>query len=162
MTNHTQRDLIVEAHYRSNVDRLIKKLGFEIGSNADACDVVHAGYERALRYFSVSVGDFNPWFNMVLQNAKKDFMEDSRAAGLTSVMWDMWSDLPPEPLALEARDLIDSKPENVRYILTLHFVMGYRERSEVPDMVPETEKQVRRIVAKFKKEMNKLAKGNEE
>ena len=85
-------------------------------------------------------------------------MEDSRAAGLTSCMWDMWEIPPPEPLALEALSLIDSKPENVRRILTLHFVMGYKERSEVPDMVPETEKQVRLIVAKFKKEI-RISKG---
>tara|TARA_R110000796_G_scaffold21206_2_gene62483 strand:+ start:702 stop:1184 length:483 start_codon:yes stop_codon:yes gene_type:complete len=159
MTDHTHRDLIVEEHYKSNIDRLIKRFSFKLGNYADACDVVHMAYELSMRYYGGRRGsDFDPWFNQILKNAKSKFVNEKRAAGLTSCMWDMWEIPPPEPLALEALSLIDSKPENVRRILTLHFVMGYKERSEVPDMVPETEKQVRLIVAKFKKEI-RISKG---
>lgn len=160
MTDHTQRDLIVDAHYRANVDRLMKRIGVRVGNPTDARDIVQSGYELALRYFGSleKPSHFNTWFEVVLGNAKKKFMNDRRSAGLTSTMWDYWNSPPPEPLALAALAMIDDRPDNERRILTLRFVMGYSERADIPDMVPETEKQVRRIVAKFKKQMNELDK----
>jgi DNA-directed RNA polymerase specialized sigma24 family protein len=162
MTDYTERNEIVEAHYRANVRRLFMRLKFKKGGTQDAYDIVHSAYELALRYYPTMRDEFNPWFNMILENAERKFDNDKRAAGLTSGMWDMWGEVPPDPLAIEAKEMIKLRPDNERTILTLHFLMGYNEQVEVPDMVPETVWQVRMIVAKFKRDMAKLAATTEE
>ena len=162
MTDHIERNEVVAEHYRANIDRLVVKMRRRTGCIQDAFDIVQSAYELALRYYPTMRDEFNPWFNMILCNAEKKFEKDRRAAGLTSVMRDMWGEVPPDPFALEVRDHIKARPDNERNILTLHFIMGYQERAEVPDMVPETEKQVRLIIAKFKREMTQLATATKE
>lgn len=163
MTDYTERDRVVEAHYRANAKRIRDTLGRKIGNFSDANDITQMAYELALKYYRTLENEthFNKWFLVILKNARSKFMNQRRAAGLTSTMWDHWGAPEPEPLALEAQHQIDSKPDNERHILTLHFIMGYHERTEIPDMVPETEWEVRKIIAEFREEMRAVAKANE-
>ena len=103
MTDHTERDIVIEDHFRRNSSRLVKNLSVKCKGWFNAEDSVHNAYERALRYWDSYEPDmgFDKWFEAVLRNA----------------------------------------------------VSATSTRSEIPCLVPETEKQVRRIVEDFKAEV---------
>ena len=147
---------LIEDHYRKNFDRLVKVLGFRAGGRHNAEDIVQEAYTRALTYWNAfdMKEEFGSWFKSIQTNAMKDFYQEEIKRGIVS---DTMEGLGTQPVALkqlEADELVkkinDTKP-NVKKILTLHFIQGYRPK-EISEMVPEKHRGVEEAIRRFRKE----------
>ena len=158
MTDHTERDIVIEDHFRRNSSRLVKNLSVKCKGLFNAEDSVHNAYERALRYWDSYEPDmgFDKWFEAVLRNAVSATMNEAIKMGGTTDQIEHYADETTARWSEKSEQIIDmikDKQFNERNILMLKFVHMYSTRSEIPCLVPETEKQVRRIVEDFKAEV---------
>lgn len=153
---------LIEAHYRENFGKLVKKMRFRMGTQEAGEDVVQSAYERAIRYrASCDPERFGQWFSMLLLNSLRDYKNMEK--GYTSL-----DDLDqeeevidcssyPDHVTREIYDLIETKSLDQIDVLKLHFRYGY---SSV-DISKQTEfsyAKCHQIIQRFRNEIKELYK----
>lgn len=151
------RNKLIEDHYRSNHERLVKKLIWRVPyrSRAIAEDVVQEAYERALRYyrtFNPTIKDFTTWFNTILNNTLKSFKKSESNSGVTYEYDDNIDEITPPRNVSHYYELIsqlDSPNPVEKEILNLFFILGFKSR-EVALYVNKSHTNVRQIILRFR------------
>jgi RNA polymerase sigma factor (sigma-70 family) len=152
----------IEAHYRDNFQKLVKKWGFRTGSVQGGEDVVQTAYERAIRYRgSCDPARFGQWFNMLLINAFRDYralengyssLEDleheEEIAECSSF---------PEHILREIYELIDTKSVDQIQVLTMHFKYGY-SALDISKQTDFSYAKCHQIIQRFRNEIKELYK----
>jgi len=151
---------IIEQHYIENFDKLVKRYANRAGSVWNAEDVVQDSFDRAMRYsdsFSPERQEFGAWFNMILNNALRDFKRDDRLLGMSVEYSEELDEVEPllewEGYLLESiNDDINAKSVQVRQALYLYIFKQYKPR-EIEQVVDMSNAYIRTSVKEFKQEM---------
>lgn len=136
---------------------------FRAGTVWAAEDVVHTAYERAIKYHkSFNQEDFGKWFNMVLNNALRDFQAEER--GYTPIGEDedeeaATLDCPhfPEHIMREIYELIDTKSVAQIEVLNLYFKQGYNA-VDIANITNYSYAKSHQIIQRFRNELKDLYK----
>lgn len=157
---------VVNSHYRENYSLLVKRMYRRLNSLEDAEDVVQEAFTRALQYYpsydSKKCKRFENWFNVVLSNVYKKFVNEKRLAGLSKSLEDATDEL--EPVIVdhfrcitkkEIKRLMGDKPNDVREILSLHLMYGYAP-SEISLLVSSNTRRVNNVLYNFSQELKEL------
>ncbi len=146
---------LIEEHYKENFNRIVRRISRYLNNRHNAEDVVQEAYFRACKYWKSyeSEKEFSHWFNIILNNAIKNFFKTNIMQGMGA---DITLDNTPHALkCIELKELlglIENEDERVRRILTLYLVEGYTS-VEVGEIVPESAINVRKIVQRFRNEI---------
>lgn len=143
---------IIEQHYRDNFQRLVKSLTRPAGTVWDAEDVVQTAYERALRYHSDRVENFNDWFGWVVRNALIDKLNADR--GVVYEELDEFEHQVVDTFAYRELhqfivDMITRENPDHQPILELHFLKGYPAR-EIYEHNKLSYPNTRKIIQRFR------------
>lgn len=151
---------IIENHYRENYGRFIKRMTFRAGGVHQAEDIIQEAYARAMKYYNtLKVDEFDKWFSMILNNSYNDYMRDE--IGLSYIEED------DEPLGLiecglvtgqtrrEVYDIISTKSEAQKEILTLHLQHGY-SATDISNLTDYTYAKIHHIISRFRDELRSL------
>lgn len=151
---------IIEKHYNSHFNQLVKKYSFRL-SKEEAEDVVQEAYYRALKYApSFEMGtSFTKWFNSILHNSWKDYLEAKYRDGMHEDLDDN-PDIVDTGVDLDTpsvREVLDkhiSKVGNPSHnqILRLYFIFHY-PLSDIKEITDETYSNVKQIIQRFKTSM---------
>ena len=133
---------------------------FRAGTVWAAEDVVHTAYERAIKYQrQFNQEDFGKWFNMVLNNALRDFQAEERGYTPLDLENDeaATSDCPhfPEHIMREIYDLIDTKSVVQIEVLTLYFKHGYNA-VDIAAITNHSYAKSHQIIQRFRNELKEL------
>lgn len=153
---------LIETHFKENYNRLMKRMTFRAGGHHQAEDIIQEAYARAMKYYNHQrIEEFDKWFSMVLNNAYNDYMRDD--IGLSYIEDE------DEPLGLvecglvtsrtrkEIYDLISTKSESQKEILTLHLRHGY-SATDIANVTDYSYAQVHKTISRFKFELETLYK----
>jgi DNA-directed RNA polymerase specialized sigma24 family protein len=141
---------ILEAHYRTNYDKLVKQFGSE--------DVVQEGYTRALElhdYFDWDEPEgFDRWLSVIMSKCSKEHWRDMNGLPPEEYNPDtvVYSTPEEEAAARQAVDLIQSKPLQVRWVLEMYFFKNMSKQAIVRQG-PLSDRRVRDIIKDFSKEI---------
>lgn len=150
----------IENHYRQNFEKLIPRYTHFLKSKERAEDVVQDAYLRACTYWPDAPSDpteFSKWFHIVLGNALKDNHREEimKGANNSREAEDEGAEGPAIPAIIykQVVDRIKAKPSGQAKVLSLALLHHYRA-NEIADMVPESAVAIRKIVSRFRKEIN--------
>jgi RNA polymerase sigma factor (sigma-70 family) len=154
------RNTQIEAFYKENFNRLIKRVGHRAGTHWAAEDVVQEAFVRALKYWDTydpANKEIGAWFNTILNNALRDYTRDERRYGMCEEFEDeKHNDLALSPEALGAaakiRELIAAKGQPTKSILTMYYLQGYKPK-EIVEVLDVEVKTVRQYVWRFRDEL---------
>ena len=152
-------DKLIETHYRKNFATLTKSMS-TTGSNPNAEDIVQEAYMRAIRFWKTydPSQPFENWFATILRNSISDFFRTEIMHGMVKSedYWDMDFAIPESFKRIQLQELlkiIDDKDENVKRILTMYLIEGYKSH-EIEQVVPESASNIRKIVERFRDEIS--------
>lgn len=155
-----QRNQAVEEFYIKHYRELCKRVSNRAGGAYYAEDVVQEAFVRALTYWD----SYNPerssigaWFNTILNNALKDFMQDQRMEGMSTEFEEEVHE--PQPMSQtsahmlrKVESLINKKRDGTRDVLDLYFLHNYKPR-EICKVLDVNAKAVNMCVLRFKQEV---------
>jgi len=152
---------LIEAHYKDNHKRLMKRMGFRVGEEWSGQDVVQTAYERALKYHrSFNGEDFDRWFNTIVNNTLREYKNIQK--GHTTVEYDDEGEGDGTPCSMypgrviaQIYELIDTKSPVQSEILMLYFHQEYSPR-DISLMTPYKYKMVHQIILRFRNELKEL------
>lgn len=120
----------INDHYTKNHKQLIHKFGWFCKNPEDGEDCVHDAYERAMKYYDPDNPplNFEHWFARILYTAMLDHKK--KALGLSmEYEEEKYEGIPCQQytseLVKQIYKHIETKPEDIRYSLYLHFKYGY-------------------------------------
>lgn len=152
---------VIEAHYKENYQRLMKRLTFRCGTQWDAEDVLQEAYARCLKYFKPEyVKNFNNWFTSVLNNTIRDHKAADRGSLVVSFEEEEVEGLPctqyPDRVSIEIAALINSKPKQQAEVLNLYFQQGYTAKDIGQVVENISYAAAHQMITRFKKELKEL------
>lgn len=149
---------MIEDHYRSHADNLVKRNIGTTGAYHLAEEVVQEAYTRACQYWESYefAKDFNKWFNSILMNCLKTKIKEEQEHGAVSdegpEVADVQSRAFNRIILEEVKERIDAQPDNIRFILMLYF-FGENTTKDIAEIVPETHSNVRALISGFRKKL---------
>lgn len=152
---------VIEAHYKENYQRLLKRLTFRCGTQWDAEDVIQETYARCLKYFKPAyVKNFNNWFTSILNNAIRDHKAAERGTIIISFEEEEVEGLPcthyPDRVVAEITALINRKPAHQAEVLRLYFLQGYAAKDIGQIVENVSYAAAHQMITRFKKELVEL------
>lgn len=152
---------VIEEHYQKNFGMLCKRYARSTGSDAQAEDIVHDAYERAMKYYGSYDGskEFERWFSLILRNSYRNYLRQEHGQ-------------PTEPLdefvleGVECDGLIrriwkevegfieEANPRHVE-ILTLHYLKDY-PITDISYITENTLSNCTQVVSRFRKKIKEL------
>lgn len=151
---------LIEKYYRDNYTRHLKRLRFRAGTEWAAEDVLQTAFERAIRYSnSCDQERFPQWFNMILNNALRDYLNEERGySPLEEIPEEAATvDCPhyPERIMAEIFELIDTKSVDQVEVLSLHFKQGY-SAIDISKITDHSYAKGHQIISRFRTEVKQL------
>lgn len=152
------RNDTVEAHYRENYSRLVKKMAWRVPNRSLALaeEVVQESYSRALKYFRTfnpEIKDFEVWFGMIMNNSLKVCKKEEGNGGAVEVSEDLVDQyIPTREEREHYTDIVDrikDKSKTDREILTMFFLLGFKSR-EIAEYVTKSHTNIRQIILRFR------------
>lgn len=134
-------------------------MSFRAGSLWAGEDVVQAAYERAIKYHrQFSKEEFAKWFNIVLNNALRDYMAEER--GYVPNLGDEEESEEgcphyPKQIAREIFIRIGKKPQEQCEILMLYFKHKYSAK-DIANITNHTYAKSYHIIERFRSELKEL------
>lgn len=120
-----------EKYYHDNFNNFVKKYCRRCGSIYDAEDVVQDAFERALIYL-VSCKDVNKWFNTILKNSYRDYLNKTKSWPVTKPIDDHLEEVEPvwptnvsDAMVDEIDKLTEKEDEPNKTVLQLHLRYGF-------------------------------------
>jgi RNA polymerase sigma factor (sigma-70 family) len=150
----------LEAHFRENRLKLVKRIMFRCGSLEDAEDIVQEAYFRALKYHNSYSGDnYDKWFNTVLNNSLRDFknaqahhqlpeFDEEDADGTSCTHY-------TEHILKEVYELIRTKSAVQQEVLMLYFKHEYTP-VDISRITSYSYSQCHQIIYRFRNELKEL------
>lgn len=145
--------------YNNERNTLVKKYNRRAGSPENAEDVVQEAFTRALQYidsYDPSKKELGAWFYTILQNSLRDFKREDKNGGM--VMFEEEHMEPTEFVDLdkevrnELHNLIDTKNDVAKEVLTLYFRHGYMIK-DIDNTTDHSYAAIKAIILRFKKEV---------
>ena len=150
---------IVE-HYNKNRDKYVKRMAFRLGNDAYAEDIVQDAYEKILKYRnSFSGDDFDKWVNTILNNCLKSFknienghtedeFDEEQSEGYGCPHYS-------DHVMKEVYELIDTKSESQKEILTLHIRHEYTP-IDISRVTSHNYSNCHKTIIRFRQELKEL------
>lgn len=157
------RNKVLTLYFKSEYEKLCKKVARRAGSPENAEDVVQEAFYRAIKYWN----SFDPekkalgaWFNTILSNACKDKKREDMMLGMCLEFEDDMLDgvemsQTDHDTVKKIKAYIRSKPEPLSEVLILYFEHGYKPR-EIVEILDVDNKFVRQSVWRFKGDVAEL------
>jgi RNA polymerase sigma factor (sigma-70 family) len=148
----------IEKLCHSDYNSMVKRISFRAGGIPNAEDVVQEAFARALKYsgtFDPAKKEIGAWFNMIMNNALRDFKRQQRMEGMTDedeTTDSLDNTVYQEEMIRLTEEEMDSRGEDVAEALRYHIVMGYTIK-EVAELVAMTPFVVKNHVQSFRKYM---------
>ncbi len=144
----------LEAHYRANRFKLVKRMSFRAGDYAD--DVVQEAYARAIKYFSSYKPEYSldAWFSRIKEhkNSEKGFasmsFEEEEQDGIPCNRF-------AESVVKEIHELIGTKSVVSMEVLSYHFRFGYSAK-EIQEITEYSYANCHQIISRFRQELREL------
>lgn len=157
---------LIQLYYQENYKPLVKKMYSRFGSVEDAEDIVQEAFSRAIKYYPSfdpeKCKQFENWFNSILKNVAKKFMNDKKLGGLSKPLDDATDEIEPvivdylrSVTSKELYKFIKDRSEEDRHILRLNIIYGYTP-SEIEILTPYTNRKIRDTLYKFSVDMQEL------
>ena len=164
---------LISIHYSKNYKRLLMIAKYNKALTVqDAEDVVQETYTRALKYsdtFDVVKSEgilgsrkeaIDRWIGRIFINSLNDQVRDSLNAGVNkefdegySPLSEDWEDIKvKEEVGDKIRKAINSKPDNIKNVLWLRYILGY-DPADIRKLSDQSHTNIKAILYRFKKEM---------
>ncbi len=153
--SNNERDSVIEKFYVENYKKLVKRVYGRTRDVNLAEDIVQEAFARALKYYD-KPDNFEFWFNTILENARKAYMNAERRSGCVDSV-----ELEEEHLVIDESEWADDMmkrleaeiaavpDESYRNLLYLVFVRGFKPR-EALEVVDVNTVNVRMVIKRFK------------
>lgn len=158
-----ERNTILQNLYEKDSNDMIKRISHRVENVADAEDIVHEAFTRALRFFD----SFNPkirpletWFSQILHNVLMDHYRMESRTGIKLEVKE-WELDPVDEQMLEQvgmdqiEKMIGHKPMPRAEVLYLYFIRDYFPR-EITQVMNINNRTVRQYVWEFRDELKEL------
>lgn len=155
--NTSEKNKIIEKHYRENYDRCVGFCNRLFQNTAHAEDVVQEAYKRSIEYYS-NADDFDKWFNTIISNCIRDKWRTELNHGMGLLDEDV--EIPvkahaiPAILYKEVVTAIGKYPEPASTILRL-FLLEQHKTKEIEQITNERPAIISRVVHQFRQEMKR-------
>ena len=160
MIDENKREMyaLIETHYRTNSERLVKIYTRFLKSKERAEDVIQEAYTRALQYCDTYDKErpLDKWFNAIIASAVRDNKRSENLKGMVDIK--EAAEIPVKPAAIPTIILnqvmrrIDTKGDEIANILRLTLLHHYRP-TEISKLVNMSANNIRQIVFKFREEI---------
>lgn len=156
-----KRNAKVEAYYRANYNKLVKKVSGRCDTPENAEDIVQNAFVNAITYwgsYDPRIKDFDTWFGVILNNALKRYMKDARRFGTTDEFDEELHEGVEmshlgEELIKKVQGEIAKKNKSNQEVLSLYFVSGYKP-ADIVEVLDVPIKTVKQCVLRFKNEVS--------
>lgn len=152
--NVSERNRVVEQHYRANYNKLVSQSKGILGSNSE--DAIQEAYVRAIQYwpsFDAELGSFDEWFSSILRNARKDSFIDTLKHGATDgVEVDSLSTPAPQYPRMRLEEInkyLGEYPPDVQRCLRMALVDRY-SHGEITQVLPFTVTNIKKLINRFR------------
>lgn len=151
---------LIEVHYKTNFNRLVKRMTFRVGEEWGGQDVVQEAYTRALKYIDGFDGtNFERWFTTILNNALREHKNNETGLVYQTFDEDDVDGHPcthyPDRITQEIYDLINTKSVIQIEVLSLHFKQGYTAR-DITRITDYSYSAVHQVIQRFRNELREL------
>lgn len=161
--NQAQAYAKIEAHWRANSERFIKRFSRYFGSRERGEDVTSECYTRACTYWSTAPEDdteFEKWMRTVLNNCGKNNHKEEAQHGATNhaEMEDVEDPNDgaaatiPNVILQKVTDLIKTKEQPTQMVLKLALLDGWRP-AQIVDVVDYKLSTIRKLIFTFRQEV---------
>lgn len=160
---------VIKNHYEENYDLLVKRMARRLGSVEDGEDVVQEAFTRAVQYYKSWTGKrFENWFNVILSNTYKRFLNEKKMGGLSKPLEDSLEEIEPvivnylDSIATsELKAMVESKVGRDRDILMLSMFYGY-SWAEIAALLSISKRAVDGVLYRFNLELKNLNKNEKD
>lgn len=153
---------MIEQYYKDNLPALLKRIKARGMQEADAEDVVHEAFARALKYqrsFNGSEEEIGKWFNTILNNTFKGYRHANFTGDFSFVEEEHMEEYDDADETWTNKDIILKVKEEVsglkkehRDIIELVILNGFRYK-EASHILDENVENIKKVVFRFKKNM---------
>ena len=152
---------VINSHFRSNYTKLVKRMRNRVPDNSTALaeEVVQEAYARAMKYYrtyDASLGEFDTWFNRILNNTLNVCKNEEGDRGVTHFLEENTEDI---RVSRRDRDLhnyvlkeMDVCKARERDILKLFFIHGFKSK-DVAEFTNKSHTAVRQTIFRFRERM---------
>lgn len=156
---------VIKNHYEENYDLLVKRMARRLGSVEDGEDVVQEAFTRAVQYYKSWTGKrFENWFNVILSNTYKRFLNEKKMGGLSKPLEDSLEEIEPvivnylDSIATsELKAMVENKVGRDRDILMLSMFYGY-SWAEIAALLSISKRAIDGVIYRFNLELKSLNK----
>lgn len=153
---------MIEKHYKDNYLKLMKRMTFKAGTPEAAEDIIQETYYRALKYKDTCKPEtFDKWINMILYNTLRDYkreelgriedeFEEQEVEGHPCSEYS-------DHVMREIVNLINTKSDSHKEILTLHIVQNYSAR-DISQITEFSHEMSRKVITRFRNELKEIYK----
>lgn len=157
----SKRNEVIEVHYRSNYNKLVKRMRNRVPGNSTALaeEVVQEAYARAMKYYrtyDTSESKFETWFNSIINNVLNVCKNDEGDRGVTHTLEENTEDI---RMNKQDKVLHDTVLEEMKVcktseaeILSLFFLHGFKSK-DIAEFVNKGHSNIRQIIYRFRERM---------
>lgn len=155
-----ERNKLIDAYYRTNYAKLVKKVSGRSETPENAEDIVQNAFVNALTYYksyNPAIKDFDTWFGVILNNSLKRFMKDARRFGTTDEFDEEMHEGVEltqlgDDLVKKVTGEINKKNKTNKEVLSLYFLKGYKP-ADIAEVVDLPARAIVQCVHRFKTEI---------
>lgn len=160
---------VIKNHYEENYDLLVKRMARRLGSVEDGEDVVQEAFTRAVQYYKSWTGKrFENWFNVILSNTYKRFLNEKKMGGLSKPLEDSLEEIEPvivnylDSIATsELKAMVENKVGRDRDILMLSMFYGY-SWAEIAALLSISKRAIDGVIYRFNLELKSSNKNEKD
>lgn len=163
MNKNFKRDVTINAHFRTHYKALVKRMTHRVPDKSVALaeEVVQEAYARALQYwrtYDPERGDFERWFNLILNNTASSKIREENGISTLSLDEEDRDYEPfflneemdiPRDIVIKVQEAIKEQPSDVRDVLNMFFNLGMKT-TDIEKCTRYSHTNIRQIIRRFR------------